>query len=151
RHAHQKRDETLRFLSHDMRAPQNSILALTQLQQKSDTAIPQAEFLQRIDTYTNKTLELVDGFVQLARAEAAPLSRQRIDLVDLLSQCCDDFWAQAKRRNMQIQFDTSPDHAWISGDRALLQRACNNLLDNALKYSGDHTVVTCRIIADQSN
>src|SRR3546814_5709215 len=36
RQAHQKRDETLRFLSHDMRAPQNSILALTQLQQQTD-------------------------------------------------------------------------------------------------------------------
>src|SRR5690606_36340106 len=75
--AHQKRDETLRFLSHDMRAPQNSILALTQLQQKSGTCLPQPEFLQRIDNYATRTLGLVDGFVQLAPAEAAPLSRQR--------------------------------------------------------------------------
>src|SRR3546814_6033323 len=36
RQAHQKRDETLRFLSHDMLAPQTSILALTQLQQQTD-------------------------------------------------------------------------------------------------------------------
>src|SRR5690606_25186453 len=49
RRAHQKRDETLRFLSHDMRSPQNSILALTQLQQRPATALPQAELLHRVD------------------------------------------------------------------------------------------------------
>src|SRR3546814_16127543 len=77
RQAHQKRDETLRFLSHEMRAPQNSILALTQLQQQTQTALPQKEFLQRIDSYADRTLSMVDGFVQLARAEAAPLAHTR--------------------------------------------------------------------------
>ncbi|NYT87051.1 CHASE2 domain-containing protein [Pollutimonas harenae] len=149
RQAHQKRDETLRFLSHDMRAPQNSILALTQLQQNTHTALPPAEFLQRIDTYAGKTLGLVDGFVQLARAEAAPLSRQRLDLVTLLTECCDEFWISARQRNIHIRFDTHPREAWVMGDHALLARACANLLDNALKYSADHTEVVCQIIQDQ--
>lgn len=149
RQAHQKRDETLRFLSHDMRAPQNSILALTQLQQEPGTALPPAEFLQRIDTYAGKTLGLVDGFVQLARAEAAPLSRQRVDLVELLAQCCDEFWVPARQKNIRIRFDQHPDQAWVMGDLALLTRACSNLLDNALKYSADHTEVACRIVEDQ--
>ncbi len=148
--AHQRRDETLRFLSHDMRSPQNSILALTQLQQQPATTLPDAELLRRIDTYAEKTLGLVDSFVQLARAEATPLSRQRLDLADLLAQCCDEFWVQARQRNIAIRFHEPPGQAWIWGDRPLLERACCNLLDNALKYSADHTEVVCSIVSDKN-
>src|SRR5690606_3427542 len=95
--AHQKRDETLRFLSHDMRAPQNSILALTQLQQSPAKALSQPELLRRVDSYARRTLGLVDGFVQLARAEAASLTPQHLDLVELIAQCCDESWAQARQ------------------------------------------------------
>ncbi|MFW7340743.1 CHASE2 domain-containing protein [Pollutimonas sp. H1-120] len=149
RTAHRKRDETLRFLSHDMRAPQASILALTQLQQNPETALPQKEFLRRIDVYAGRTLGLVDGFVQLARAEAAPLSRQRIDLVELVGQCIDEFWAQARQRSINIHFSRHPDAAWVTGDLSLLQRACCNLLDNAIKFSADHTLVICSIERDK--
>ncbi|UYO93710.1 CHASE2 and HATPase_c domain-containing protein [Pollutimonas sp. M17] len=148
RMAHRKRDETLRFLSHDMRAPQTSILALTQLQQEPGKALPQKELLERIDAYAGRTLGLVDGFVQLARAEAAPLSRRRVDLVELVAQCIDEFWAQARHRSIDIQFIRHPEAAWTMGDLSLLRRACCNLLDNALKYSADHTLVTCSIDRD---
>src|SRR3546814_67245 len=121
RQAHQKRDETLRFLSHDMRAPQNSILALTQLQQQTQTALPQKEFLQRIDSYADRTLSLVDGFVQLARAEAAPLAHQRLDLVELMAQCCDEFWAQAKQRDIDIHFKQHPDREHTSELQSLMR------------------------------
>src|SRR5690606_1028654 len=96
-----------------------------------------------------KTLGLVDGFVQLARAEAAPLSRQRFDLVELMAQCCDEFWAPAQQKHIRIRFNEHPEQAWVMGDLALLTRACGNLLDNALKYSADHTAVVCRIVQDQ--
>lgn len=146
RRAHQKRDETLRFLSHDMRAPQNSILALTQLQQRPATALPQAELLHRVDLYANRTLELVDGFVQLARAEGLALTPQRLDLVELLAQCCDELWAQAQQKNLIIQFDEPVEPAWIQGNPSLLRRACCNMLDNAIKYSPEHTRITCGIL-----
>ncbi|NYT58452.1 CHASE2 domain-containing protein [Alcaligenaceae bacterium] len=145
RRAHQKRDETLRFLSHDMRAPQNSILALTQLQQQPATTLPEPELLRRVDTYANRTLELVDGFVQLARAEGLALAPQLLDLVELLAQCCDDLWAQAQRKNLLIQFEEPDGPAWVQGNPFLLRRACCNLLDNAVKYSPEHTRITCSI------
>lgn len=151
RTAHRKRDETLRFLSHDMRAPQASILALTQLQQNPETALPQREFLRRIDVYAGRTLGLVDGFVQLARAEAAPLSHQRIDLVELVGQCIDEFWAQSRQRSIELHLGPHPDAAWVTGDLALLRRACCNLLDNAIKFSADHTRVICSIEPDMED
>lgn len=148
RKAQHKREQTLQFLSHDMRAPQNSILALTQLQQQPGSQLPQPELLRRVDLYAHKTLGLVDGFVQLARAEAAEIRQERMDLVELLALGCDDFWAQAKQRHIRIEFKQHPEVAEIKGDPALLRRTCCNLIDNAIKYSPEHTAVTCRIVRE---
>src|SRR3546814_1779521 len=76
--AKRQRDETLRFISHDMRSPQNSILALSSLQPQPDTRLPEDLLLQRINQYAGKTLALVDGFMLLARAESMRIhSRDR--------------------------------------------------------------------------
>src|SRR3546814_18630291 len=65
-----------------------------------------------------------------------------------MAQCCDEFWAQAKQRDIDIHFKQHPDTAWLVGDPSLLGRACCNLLDNALKYSPSHTEITCRLEKD---
>jgi signal transduction histidine kinase len=142
RDAQHKREETLRFLSHDMRSPQNSILALTQLQRNEQAALPTHDMLDRIEQYANKTLVLVDGFIQFARADAAQLAQDTINLAELLTQCADDFWAQAQQRHIRITGKDGPDPAWVVGDSAMLTRVFCNLLDNALKYSPDNTLIT---------
>src|SRR5690606_5088168 len=102
RQAQRTREETLRFISHDMRSPQNSILALTQLQQDPDTALPQETLLQRMRHYAVKTLGLVDGFVQLARAESVTIQLRPLNLSDLLMNASDELWALAQQRHIRI-------------------------------------------------
>lgn len=143
--AQKKRNETLHFLSHDMRAPQNAILALMQLQQRPNSALPEADFIRHIERHAQRTLSLVDGFVQLAKAEAATINFHPLDLVSLISQCCDEFWAQSRQRRIGIHFTDHPEEAWINGDAALLSRVWLNLIDNALKYSPDHTDISCHL------
>nr|MBF0683514.1 CHASE2 domain-containing protein [Pseudomonas sp.] len=145
RTARQRRDETVHYLSHDIRAPQNSLLALTQLQRENASGLSQDELLQRIDTYAIKTLKLVDGLVLLARAEAWAIQAHPVDLVALALQGCDDFWAQSQARRIRISLDQHPESAWITGDSELLMRAWCNLLENAIKYSPSHTTITCQI------
>ncbi|TKR53336.1 CHASE2 domain-containing protein [Allopusillimonas ginsengisoli] len=150
RFAQQKRDETLRFLSHDMRAPQNSIIALAQLQNDTSTALSEPELMERVELYATKTLNLVDGFVQLARAEAMQFQNNVFDLVDLTEQAVDDFWAQATRRQIVVEIIEHPGVAWVSGDWTLLCRALSNLIDNAIKYSPEQTRVCCSITLSAS-
>lgn len=148
RQAQTAREETLQFLSHDMRAPQNSILALTELQELPGCALPQTELLRQINNHAHKTLSLVENFVHLARAEAMTINRQPVDLVDLLEQACADFWTQARQRSIRVTFTDHPEAAWVAGDQGLLRRAWGNLLDNALKYSPDHSAIICRVVRD---
>lgn len=148
RRAQRHRNETLRFLSHDMRAPLNSILALTQLQrvqQQTSESVPAPSMLANYDRYARKTLALVDGFVALSRAEVIDLDLRPVSLTDVLMQCCEDLWVQAQQKNISIDYDGLPGDAWVQADSDLLERALSNLLDNAVKYSKPGTRVSCRL------
>lgn len=145
REAQRRREETLRFVSHDMRSPQNSILALLELQRNPRTALPEPELLARIGQYSRKTLRLVDGFVQLARAESMAMAYRPMNLVDLLSEICDEYWALAHKRGSSVELRCDESEAPVQGDHDMLGRALGNLVDNAIKYSPADSRVLCRL------
>ncbi len=149
RQAIRQREQALRFLSHDMRSPQNAILALTKLQRQGQS-LPPGRLLDQIDAYADKTLALVDGFVQLARAESMALALREVNLVDLLASECDARWPQAQRHGMTVEFDSKEPAAYVEADPGVLARMFGNLMDNAIKYSvgGATPVVSCRLMRD---
>ncbi|MGZ3237179.1 MAG: CHASE2 domain-containing protein [Burkholderiaceae bacterium] len=145
REAERSRDETLRFLSHDMRAPQASILALLELQNEPSSALPQEEFFSRIEKATRKTLGLADNFVQLARAESQEYRLEEVDFKDLLFDATDEMWSLGQSKKIDIITEVSDGDFPIMVDRSLMTRALVNLISNAINYSPENTRVTCSI------
>ena len=149
RQAERQREETLRFISHDMRAPQNSILALVGLSQQQGTeGQPPAQTLSRIAQLANRTLRLVDDFIQLTRAESMKIAHDRLDLVSLTNEITDDFWAAAQTRAITLNVRASVPVALTYGDAPLIRRALGNLLDNAIKYSPDGSTIHLHISSE---
>lgn len=143
RAAERSRDETLRFLSHDMRAPQASILALIELQSEAGSALPQAEFFSRIEKASRKTLGLADNFVQLARAESHEYRLDEVDFQDMLLDAIDEMWTQANGKQIELVTDIPEGEYPVRVDRGLMTRALVNLLSNAINYSPAHTRISC--------
>lgn len=149
RAAERSRDETLHFISHDMRAPQASILALLELQQDAATALPQAEFISRIEKASRITLGLADNFVQLARAESQDYRFEDLDLQTVLLDATEEMWSLAKSKNIRIKC-TIPDGEYpVRADRSLFTRVLTNLLSNAIKYSPRDTIISCTLACEQ--
>lgn len=132
RAAQREREQTLRFLSHDLRSPLLSILTLMREQRDPNVEQP---WLGRVENYAERSLELADGFVQLARAENTPIEHQTIDLADLMIEASDLCWALARERGIRIDSSGLPQDALVEGDAQLLRRALVNLIDNAIKFS----------------
>ncbi|ABQ71077.1 integral membrane sensor signal transduction histidine kinase [Rhizorhabdus wittichii RW1] len=142
--AERHREEALQLLSHDMRAPQSAILALLR---GPETGVPKA-MAARIEGLANRTLELAEDFVQLARAEAKPMDREPLDMNDLAIDAADALWPVAKARAIKVAVEGTDDPHMVDGDRQLLTRAILNLISNAIKYSDPGMRIRCSVSED---
>ncbi len=137
-----ERAEVLSFLSHDLRSPLVSVLALVELARHDESRDASRGPLQQVEIQTRKTLELAEQFVELVRAETQEALRpEELDLVEVATNAVEQVWAQAKSRRIALNRRFEVDVAWTLGDPSLLERAIVNLLNNAINYSEDGTSV----------
>jgi len=95
-------------------------------------------------------LHLVDNFVQLARAESAPLQKHACLLDDLVQDCCDRRWPQATQRRIALDFHPCGREDTLDIDIDLMRRAVGNLLDNAILYSPEGGEIQCGVKRDEA-
>ena len=145
RHAQRQRDQAVNFISHDIRAPNASILTLLEMQRAYPGRMPEAELMSRIERYARTSLGMAENFVRLASAQSAEYHLAPLDLVALLGETVDDAWALAQEADMELAITAAPEAAPTVGDRALLARAIANVIHNAVKFSPPQSVVTCAI------
>ena len=149
RESERRRDEALRFLSHDMRSPQASILTLLDMYAHDAASMSVEKLTERIGKYARRTLNLADDFLRLAKAERAkPQDFDLVDLIEVLRDATEEAWSLATTKNIHIETEPAVDEAMLSGDRDLLTRGLINLLSNAIKYSPPNTTVRCRVCAE---
>lgn len=128
--AMRQREQALQLLTHDMRSPQTSILALL-----ATTPDLPGDVSDRLAACARRTLALADGFVQLARAEVTPVAMEPLDLCDVAVEAVDELWPQCRQRHIEIEQESCDAPLMVLGDRGVLARALVNLLGNAVKYS----------------
>ncbi len=145
REAERQRDQALRFLTHDLREPQSSILTLLELHRSAARDIAPEELLRRIERHAQRSLNLTDSYVQAARAESKEYQFAECDLNGLLDEAVDDAWANARERDVEVLVADGPPLALCRVDRELVLRAIGNLLSNALKFSPAGATVNCSL------
>ena len=149
--AERQREDALRLLSHDMRSPQASIVALVETERERGTLAsePVRGVMERIERYARRSLKLADDFVQLARAESQVYAHEPTSLAELLIDASDEVWPQARAKRIQIDTAFEGEQmGWINADRSLMTRALVNVLNNAVKYSPADTRIVCTIALD---
>ncbi|MGS2723816.1 CHASE2 domain-containing protein [Porticoccus sp. GXU_MW_L64] len=140
-----KRLEAINFLSHDLRSPMSSVLALIG-DRKSRGG--DSELLQSIEGIMERSINYADNFIHLSKIESnANLNFSDCLLGSILDSAVAQLYSLAKSRGIRFQINRQDDDVLVSGDPVMLERAFLNLMDNAIKYGGDNGVVdieTCR-------
>lgn len=139
--AQKQRDDVVQLLTHDMRSPQASILAVLETAPPERIAEKESGVIRH---YAERTLQLADGFVQLARAENLEYMLEDVDLGDMLMDAIDDLWPQSKAKSIDI-VTHADERLLVTVERSLLTRALVNVIGNAIKYSGTGTTITCSL------
>jgi CHASE2 domain-containing sensor protein/nitrogen-specific signal transduction histidine kinase len=140
-----QRDEMLHLLSHDMRSPQSSIIALIELERARSGEEERLLTLDRIERYARRTLALADSFVRLAAAETQDYNFELVNFIDLLHNAIDEVWSLANAKHITIACETAEDEFLVEGDPSMIARALVNLLNNAIKYSPSSTRIDCTL------
>jgi PAS domain S-box-containing protein len=140
------RNETLSFVSHDLRSPLVSVLALLELAKNREASEEISILHSRIESYTKLTISLAEQFIQLARIESdASIKFDVIDLVSIAINAHEQIWVQAQSKNIRMIRNIKIDHGWVRGDNGLLERAITNMLNNAIKYSPEGRTIIMNI------
>jgi two-component system sensor histidine kinase CpxA len=128
-------------ISHELRSPLARLQVAVELLQKK---LPAAEqpMLARIENEVARINALIGEVLAFSRLEAGNLSGERlpVNLSDILNRICSDANFEGRTHNRQVVLTTAED-VKLSGIEQLLERAIENILRNALKYSPDNSQI----------
>jgi CHASE2 domain-containing sensor protein/signal transduction histidine kinase len=148
RRVQQQRELWNRFLSHDLRNPQASILALIDLEELDAGASPLSSAIRR---EALRTLQLAEEFLDVSHAWTGNYRFAPAHLGALLFDVRDQVCAYAARKQVELvlRMADEDEEIELNVDAALLTRAVVNLLNNAIRHSPSGSVVQLCLGADE--
>lgn len=133
------KDRFISIISHDLRTPFSSILGFTDML-LSDRNMPedkQVEYISFIKESSRNMLSLVNSLLdwtrlQTGRIEFAP---RRINGKHLVTRSIQTLSGVSLQKNINLVSDSVED-VYIHADENLLLQVLNNLISNAIKFTG---------------
>jgi signal transduction histidine kinase len=132
-------------VSHEFRTPLTSLRQFTDLLNESDEFPPEERrtFYQAQARATQRLQGLVESLLDFGRIEAGARRYRKEDLpaACFVRDVVEDFQQEPAARGFTIESEIDEDCGVVNGDLEALTRALWNLLDNAVKYSGDSKTI----------
>jgi two-component system, OmpR family, phosphate regulon sensor histidine kinase PhoR len=109
------------------------------------------KFLGMMEHHTSRMTRLIEDLLSLSRIElnANTLPDGHADVSAVLSGLAETLEAKAAQRDIEIVLEPGLVDHGITGDESEIEQVFQNLIDNAIKYSDEHSVV--RIVTRESN
>jgi len=135
-----QRRELVASVSHDLRTPLTTLHGyLETLQIKGDRLSPEerAQYLGIALRNSEELAQLVAQLFELARLDAPDTQphTEPFALAELVQDTLLKYQLSAKEKAIDLQIDAAPDLPFVQADIGLIQRALDNLLDNALRHT----------------
>lgn len=126
--------EAIDFISHDVRSPLVSQLALIQQLKRQDEPATKDQ-LDHVARLARRSYQLAEEFVQLARAEQlAEIQFYEFEVLAIAENALDAVQEQANAKDISLEIE-GDESLWLQGNAELAERAVINLLTNAITYS----------------
>ncbi len=145
----QLRQDLTNMIVHDLRSPLSSVMASIDLLVRGvsgDLNASQHSVLNIAYASSLQMLEMINTLLDISRLEAGrmPVEPERCAIWPLVERAVERLAPLAQDRNQIIQSDIPDDLPLVWGDGELIGRALQNLVANALKFSGRGSSVLVR-------
>jgi len=139
---HRRKDDFIALLAHEIRNPLAPLRnGLELLKAGVPSAMPPA--LEMMDRQIRHMVRLIDDLLDVSRISQGKfeLRLEQIDLRDVLRQSVDAVRPaiEKKKQILTVSLPTAP--MWVKGDPERLTQVIGNLLNNAMKYSGEAAAI----------
>ncbi|HEV8574505.1 MAG TPA: histidine kinase dimerization/phospho-acceptor domain-containing protein, partial [Dehalococcoidia bacterium] len=139
RRAEQVRRDFVANVSHELRTPLAALKSVIETLHAGaiDDPATARDFLSRAEDEMDRLVLMVEELLQLSRIESGelPLSREPLDMRDVLTNAVDRMKTQADRKGVSLTLDLAQATPSVIADRELLERAVVNLIHNAVKFT----------------
>lgn len=135
-----RKDDFLSQLGHELRNPLSAIHnGINLLKLGSLDSQRAAEMQELIADQMQHVLHLVDDLMDVARATRGKiaLSRQPLDLVDLVMDVVEKLEGRLSRHNHQVFYSLPDGDLPVFADPTRLEQVISCILDNAIRYTPD--------------
>ncbi len=127
-------------VSHELKTPLTAIqgFAETLLGSAIDDREHRRRFLEIILDHARRLARLTDDLLELSQIEAdrMELEIRPLPVAPLIENCVETTRPRAVEKQLALSIDCPPDLPEIAGDRHRLSEVLQNLLDNAVQYTG---------------
>ncbi|WP_405031155.1 ATP-binding protein [Paenibacillus hexagrammi] len=149
----QARREFVANVSHELRTPLTTIKSY--LEALDDGAIEEPQLASRFISVTRSETErmirLVTDLLHLSRLDSKQslIHKKMTQVSDMLDEVADRFSFQLRQRKIRIHIQVDPDVTSLLIDRDKIDQVLDNLVSNAIKYTGDEGAI--QLSARRSN
>lgn len=139
------------LMSHDLKTPVAKIAGLADimLNQKSDEA-QKTRNLQAIVDSTKELNKFITSILDLTKIESSNLDLTLVsrDINNVIESTVEGLKYEATAKSVEVVQELAPLYP-IEFDQNLMKRVLSNLLENAIKYSGERTSVVVKSWDDE--
>ena len=140
------RENILRAVSHDLRTPLTSISGSVAVLLASPEVSPKnVALLNDIKQDADSLIVMVENLLSVTRVQDGTMPLKMRD--EMLEEVAGDALLTTRRRfpNCRVELDLSEDILYLPMDPLLVRQVMVNLLENAIRHSGDTENITLRL------
>lgn len=139
----QLRMDLITNVSHDLKTPLTSMVGYLELLKKEELGDTARDYLEVIVGRAGKLKEMIESLFSLAKVSSGnvEMKRERIVMNRLTEQVFADMEDRVKDSELEFVTRLCDEDTGFMADSGYMYRICQNLLDNALKYSAKGTRV----------
>lgn len=149
--ANQAKSDFLAKMSHDIRTPLNTIMAMNEMVISNTSSAKIREWINDSNASGRILLSLIDDMLDLTRIESGKMDilDQPWDTKALFDETAKTWKLQADKVGLEFRYRTIPGlPEFLMGDEVVVRKIINNLLSNSIKYTNEG-YVSLTVLYDQ--